>query len=231
MVVPNSSEELYALSAAELRQQCGKRLQGQSVHEAYCYELFRRAIVQQDQHCWVEIIEQYKNLVYGWLHPFMPTGRIGETTVEEMGVRVFTKFWQFYDQAHLQEARGLASILDYLKSCVRTCILEEERAQQRHARQLSELSAETQIAARPVVDEALNNVQREQIWRMIRNSCKDDAEQLIAWLTFQSGLNPREIKALHPEQFKSVDEVHTIKRNLFDRLRRNKDLRTAWEKM
>ena len=231
MAVPNPSEELDALSTAELRRRCGTRLPGQSFHESYCYELFRRAIVQHDQHCWVEIIEQYKNLVYGWLRPFMPTGKLGETTVEEMGVRVFTKFWQFYDPAHLQEARGLASILDYLKSCVRTCILEEERAQQRHTRQLSELSAEAQTVERQVVDEALNNIQHEQIWRLIRDSCKDESEQLIAWLTFQSGLTPREIKALHPEQFRSVDEVHTMKRKLLDRLRRNKELRATWEKM
>lgn len=231
MAVPNSFNLLDAFSAAELRQRCSKRLPGQSFHESYCYELFRRAIVQKDQHCWVEIIEQYKNMIYGWLHPLMPTGKMGETSVEEMGIRVFTKFWQFYDPAHLQEARGLASILDYLKSCVRTCILEEERAQQRHTRQLAELTTDQPGTERHVADEVLDNVQREQIWRMIRDSCKDEQEQLIVWSTFQSGLTPREIKALYPEQFKSVDEVHTMKRNLLDRLRRNKALRTAWEQL
>lgn len=229
MAVTNLSNALDALSAVELRHFCSKRVQGQDLHESYCYELFRRAIVLQDQHCWAELIEQYKNLVYSWLRPFMPTGTLGETTVEEMGIRVFTKFWQFYNQAHLQEARGLASILDYLKSCVRTCILEEERARQRHARHMLEMQAEQHETGRHVADEALHNLHRDQLWKLIRESCKDEQEQLIAWLTFQSGLTPREILALHPQQFNGVEEVHTMKRNLLDRLRRNKELRAAWE--
>ena len=229
MAVTNLPEALDTLSPAELRQFCSKRVERQNLHESYCYELFRRAIVQKDQHCWAEVIEQYRYLVYGWLRPFMPTGQIGETTVEEMSYRVFTKFWQFYGQSHLQEAHGLASILDYLKSCVRTCVLEEERAYQRHARHLLETQAEQHETGRHVADEALRNLHRDQLWKLIRESCKDEQEQLIAWLTFQSGLTPREILALHPQQFNGVEEVHTMKRNLLDRLRRNKELRAAWE--
>ena len=56
---------------------------------------------------------------------------------------------------------------------------------------------------------------------MVEREMRDEAEQLVARLSFVAGLSPREIRARHPDRFADVNTVYRIKRNLIDRLRRS----------
>jgi hypothetical protein len=76
-------------------------------------------------------------------------------------------------------------------------------------------------AERTVLERATS----EALWTAIEAEARDEAERLVAYLSFALELKPQEIHARHPDRFASVAQVYTIKRNLLDRLRRNAAIR------
>jgi hypothetical protein len=68
-------------------------------------------------------------------------------------------------------------------------------------------------------------VTSEGLWSAIEAEVKDEAERLVAYLGLALELKPQEIHTRHPEQFATVAQVYTVKRNLLDRLRRNTAIR------
>jgi hypothetical protein len=75
----------------------------------------------------------------------------------------------------------------------------------------------------------LERVTGKALWAAIEAEVKDEAQYLVACPGPALELKPQEILARHPEQFASVTQVYTVKRNLFDRLRRNPTIRQFLE--
>lgn len=66
-------------------------------------------------------------------------------------------------------------------------------------------------------------VQPFQLWNVIAAMLPDEREPRLAYLLYDCGLKPREITRLLPEEFKNIQEVYQLRRNILERLRRNKD--------
>src|SRR5207249_8057842 len=65
----------------------------------------------------------------------------------------------------------------------------------------------------------------EQLWATIAAELQDEAEEVVAYLSFARELKPSEIFDRHPRLYASVADVYRIKRNLIERLRRNPQVR------
>ena len=221
------SDSDVTLSAAELRSRCAAR-NDEGVHETFCFELFRRAIVERDARCWEEVYDQYKGLVVVWLCQLAPTGVIGDNTFDDLVVCTFTKLWRFYAADQLAFASGLASILAYLKTCAVTCVQEARRAYRRLPVTLDLDAMIDPPAAPPVTASVLDGVQHAAIWQVVAGACQDDQERVVARLCFTVDLKPAAIYASHPELFDDVAAVYRVKRNLLARLERNATLRALW---
>src|SRR4051794_33133744 len=112
--------EVSELPLGRLLEGCQQR-QPDNSHEAFCFELFRPAIVEKSEPCWFALYQQYKKLLYSWTLQFAKTPtRIGAVTIEEMVADAFTAFWRAFTPAKLNKAGRLASILAYLKACTAT---------------------------------------------------------------------------------------------------------------
>lgn len=207
-----------------------------NTHEPYCFELFRRAIVEKSEQCWAAIYAQYKNLVYQWALTFAKsTAPIGEWAIEDLVVDAFTAFWRAYTVEKLSYAESLGSILSYLKSCVVTTVLQ---AQRKVAKDVIEVGWDTElIEAQYMPTQTASGVDQlifkemgaAQLWAIVDTCCHDEKERIIARTSFVLDLKPSSIIEAYPDLFTDVAEIYTIRRNVKNRLWRNEQLRALVE--
>lgn len=191
-------------------------------HEPYCLELFRRAIAEGDQAAWLYIHEQYFRLVYYWITQLsLPENVFVEDLVQD----AFFAFWRAYTPEKLILARGLGSVLAYLKDCAISTVIQARRTSKK---QIKEEVSWQMVGEQKSAADSLPN--KEQIWQRILERCQNEQEQLVAQLTYLSSQKPRQILTQYPDRFKDIQEVYRIQRNLLDRLRRDPILNFMREK-
>jgi DNA-directed RNA polymerase specialized sigma24 family protein len=217
--------EVLALSPSQLRQRCAAVQRGMAVHEPFCYELFRRAIVQKDQRCWEEIFDHYQSFVRSWLKKMVPSGRVHEIEEQEMITIIFGKFWRSYDRTRFSRAQHVGQILSYLQSCVVSCVNDERRKQKRKGLKTVEWNDQTPDSdALEHLEDVLKVIYCQQVWQKLEELCQTEQERVILRLSVVDDCKPKEIAELRPELFVDADDVYPIKRKLMERLRANEDL-------
>ncbi len=88
--------DLQRLTIASISDRCAQEtalfFQHSSYDPRYCYELFRRAIVEHNQHAWAAIYAQYRLLVTSWIERHPAFEASGEE-VDYFTNRTFEKMW------------------------------------------------------------------------------------------------------------------------------------------
>jgi RNA polymerase sigma factor (sigma-70 family) len=198
---------------------------GQSGKEGHCFELFRRAIENDDQRAWSAIHEQYYRLVIQWIG--------GQYDSEELSSSAFFKFWRTLQGIHLSHRfKHVGAVLAYLRKCAMSVRLDWERKKQRAIR---ETSLNKQVTAWDNLIEtlALERITRDERRRILQSwlekKLSDTQERLVIFLSYALDLSPSEIAQNHPEQFKDARTVRRIKERVLKRLRRAQDLRDLIE--
>jgi hypothetical protein len=152
---------------------------------------------------------QYRTLVRAWIgqHPFRAA--LGGTD-DFWVTRSFARFWYVIHPPRIGAFHGLTELLRYLKLCVHSVMLDEQRA--RHA-----------IRDKPIREDVGNagGVSAEHLWATIQADLKDGDERLVAYLCLVLAMKPEEVQSHAPERFGSVAEVRAVKDTLLDRLRHN----------
>lgn len=203
-------------------------------HERFCLALFHCAIARRNERCWALLYAQYQKLVLRWT---LDTLQIGspplEQTPEEFVVEAFATFWRAYRADKLASAEGVASVLSYLKSCAVTTVLQAQRRAQKRTLQTEwdEQLLEQKGAAAPTQPEQrlLTASYATQLWQLVDANCHDEAERIVARLSFVANLKPNVILERHPDRFSDVAQIYAIRRNLKNRLSRNEALRALWK--
>lgn len=204
-------------------------------HEIYCFELFRRAIQEKSEQCWAVLYTQYSKLVAHWIGQFSKNSApLLEAPAEDLVTDAFTAFWRAFTADKLPSSRQLAPVLSYLKSCAATAVLQAKRRAERSVQQmewqpevLDNMLGTQQVSDRPE-QVILQTLWQEKLWQVVNNCCHDERERLLARLSFVSDLKPGEILERHPDLFADVAEIYTMRRNLKNRLWRDKALQTLW---
>ncbi len=84
---------LHQLELEEIVQGCQtESAQPRANESGYCFELFRRAIEEQEEAAWLAIDEQYRCLILRWIHNGSPG--LPHEKVEELAPEALPKFWQ-----------------------------------------------------------------------------------------------------------------------------------------
>jgi DNA-directed RNA polymerase specialized sigma24 family protein len=222
--------DLHSLALASIAHRCTRETDAffhrQPHDPTYCYELFRRAIVESCQPAWDVIYAQYQPLVAGWVerHPaFVLTGEEPQFFVN----RAFEKMWVALDASKFPRFPNLKSLLRYLQMCVHSTIVDQSRkAEQAVADEriesLSDRSA-TEDGLRHD-DPALAGVYRQEFWEQISARLNDERERQVVYGSFALGLKPSELQARYRDTFGDVREVYRVKENVLARLRRDAEL-------
>jgi hypothetical protein len=199
-----------------------KYLRREPSRDDFCLELLRRAIVEGDQAAWGAILAQYRGMVLSWLRKGYGTAMRDEDDDHWVN-RTFERFWQAVGPQRFGDFPTLATLLQYLKQCAITALLDDAR--QRARDRLDERANAALPAAADPEPLALGTLAGQDLWALIAAETQGEAERLVAHESFTLDLKPGEIHARHPEQFASAADVYRVKRNLLDRLRRNPDIR------
>jgi hypothetical protein len=214
--------------AARCREETARFLRQEIAEEAFCFELFRRAVVERASGAWEAVYTQYRGVVLAWVrrHPMAATAAEDDTYWVN---RTFDRFWSAVGPERFAAFPGMAALLRYLKMCAHSVLMDDVRA--RHSTRLEPLTdvhadvSETPDTAGTVVGALAGS----DLWGVIGAMMQDEAERHVAYCCFALDLKPREVYERHPDLFGSVDDVYRIKRNLLDRLRRNPDIRAFLE--
>lgn len=222
--------DLHSLALASIAHRCTRETDAffhrQPNDPAYCYELFRRAIVDRCQPAWDVIYAQYQPLVTGWVerHPaFAVSGEEAQFFVN----RAFEKMWVALDPPKFPRFPNLKSLLRYLQMCVHSTIVDQSRkAEQAVADERIESSSDrsSTLDGPRHDDPALAGVYRQEFWDQIGARLNDEQERQVVYGSFVLGLKPRELQALYRDTFDDVKDVYRVKENVLARLRRDAEL-------
>jgi DNA-directed RNA polymerase specialized sigma24 family protein len=194
--------------------------------DAMYYELFRRAIEQRDADAWADISRQYRGLLAAWAAQSISRGRLTEQP-EDIADQAFARAWTALSSARFSAFPHIASLLAYLRTCVRATVIDHTREQAGQLRAVQSIES-TGVSAAP--DQAvLEDMDRTEIWRLIAEMTSNPQEQVIVRECLVYALPPRDIQARHPDMFADVMQVYRVKRNLINRFQRNRDLQRLWQ--
>ncbi len=221
--------DLRMLTLAGIAHRCQHEterfFQGQGYDPLYCFDLFRRAIMERSQRAWELVYEQYRPLVAGWVERHSAFPGSGEE-IQYFVNRAFEKMWLALTPAKFTHFSNLGSLLRYLQMCVHSVILDQVRAAQRctYLMRAESWPAERGADDPLAEDQALDRVHSQELWQEIGARLRNEKERRVMYGSFVLALKPRELYALFRETFHDVRDVYRVKENVLARLRRDAEL-------
>ncbi len=223
------------LDLEELRRRCAQEseryFRGQSNDPSYCFELFRRAFVDQEQDAWECIYTIYKPLVARWVVSNQWFVKSGEE-VQYFVNCAFEKMWSTIKPDKFTRFSEVRALLRYLKMCVGSVIIDHVRTKERL--NLAELGEDEELkllaidalpgevmtdqACMPVEELTLDRFDVKTLWEVIREALSSPGEYEVVYASFVLGLKPREILDLYPESFSDIHQIYQMKENLLTKL-------------
>ncbi len=188
----------------------------------YCFELFRRAIVERIDAAWTLLFEQYERLVMKWIYDHPAFATSGESA-DYFLTLAFERFWQAVTPTKFSEKFAtLGAVLQYLKLCVGGALIDHARSQQRagKAQPLDQVSHF--LPSQFNLEKAISDRSaRQSLWQQVVSQAKNDQERIVMEEAFLYDMAAADIAQRHPDLFDNVKQVYRVKENLLKRLRRS----------
>ncbi len=216
------------LPMVELARRCREEtlrfLNGEDRDDAFCFEIFHRAVVDRDDHAWEAIVAQYRGIVLAYVSQHTAAALLREPDDYWIN-RSFQRFWSAVGAERFDQFPDLPALLKYLKLCVHSVLMDEVRARRAASATSLEDVPESLPASGSSERNVLGKLAGEQLWAAIQRLLQDEAEQHVVYLSFARDLKPAEIAERHPNLFQGVADVYRVKRNVIERLRRSAEIR------
>ena len=169
--------ELRSLTLAGIAHRCTQEtdlfFQRRSYDPQYCFELFRRALEDEEASAWLAIDQQYRQLILRWGCDCAPD--LPRAEVEQAVTATLPKFWQSLTRSTEPLTRRfthVGAVLKYLKQCTVSVLLDYKRQLQRTERIRQRLESDDQILPfyQETEQELATRIEQEQLLP-IWNSC------------------------------------------------------------
>lgn len=227
----SDQSDLNSVSLNILRHRCSEEsdryFRRQNNDPRYCFELIRRAVVDQNQRAWNMVYTQYQPLVAGWIRRHTLFSSLDEE-LQFLINRAFEKMWHVLTPEKFAQFPDLKSILRYLQMCVHSVIVDTLRAREQ-AQLLEDLPGEPMVTIGDGLDDPqvqiLDRSQADSLWEWIEGRLKNDQERRVVYCSFVLDLKPAQIYDQHKDIFHNVREIYQIKENILARLRRDQELK------
>jgi hypothetical protein len=213
-----------AALAEACREETEKVRRGEPSRDEFCFELIGRALRERDHAAWEAIRGHYRRMVLAWVRQHPMANAVQEED-DYWVTRAFERFWAAIGPERFDSFPSLAALLQYLKMCVHSVLLDEVRARgAAPTESLDELGEG--VGEGPDIEElAVGQLAGLDLWNAIVAELTDEAERLVVYLSFVRDIKPAEIQRRHPDRYPAVGEVYRIMRNALDRLRRSARIR------
>jgi len=216
------------LSLLELARRCREEtlrfLRGDDRDDAFCFEIFQRAVVTRDDSAWEAIVSQYRGIVLAYVTQHTAAAMLRETDDYWVN-RAFQRFWSAVSPDRFGGFPDLPALLKYLKLCVHSVLMDEVRSRRASAATPLDEIPETLPSRTDNERTVVGKLAGEQLWHAIIGELQDKAEERVIYLSFARDMKPADIAERHPELFASVADVYRVKRNVIERLRRSATIR------
>ncbi|GCE32090.1 hypothetical protein KDA_75740 [Dictyobacter alpinus] len=215
-----------ALSIATLSRLCAhesrKFLKKETSDDRYGLELFRRAIVNRDETAWSYLYQQYAPLVLTWVSQYY-TARphVEQDGYASLVNATFAKFAHVVTPMKLGNFHLLAEVLKYLKLCAHSVVTDEVRTLQSRYSETSLDDVEHEPRTDDPTDNVISALAAQGLWEIVQEELHGEEERVLI-LAYINGYKPAEIWDRHRQLFPTVDDVYRIKRNVCERMRRNR---------
>jgi DNA-directed RNA polymerase specialized sigma24 family protein len=185
--------------------------------DRYCLELFRRALVEQDEAAWNTVYSQWQESVRHWFRSNVNCVAALRYDEEQTYIDdTFKRFWQSASAQRL-DLTSLGRVLQYLHLCLNSVLIDALRGYARkHMQSLPEPDSPNEL----LVEESYHE---NEWWVVIESMLKDERERRAIYLLYHCGLKPKEIMLHCPGEFTNEQEIYRLRRNGLDRLKRHSD--------
>jgi DNA-directed RNA polymerase specialized sigma24 family protein len=221
---------LRHLAVADLAHKCAQETDLYFNHHdydsSYCFELFRRAIRNNDEQALKVVIDQYQPLVARWVDKWMvkhPNFPWVNDEAQDFVAQAFERFWISFTPAKFDKSQSLAAVLRYLQMCVNGAITDAWRKLRRLQLEQELMDEEQEFSGPDSTPEDL--LQKDEFWQLVKKKSKDPKEYTVVYASFSLALSPREILAEYPGVFSDIKEIYQCKANLLDRLERDEEIK------
>ena len=220
MSLVDADGQPFTLSLPQLITRCQEEttrfFKTQLSDSRFCFEIFRRALVEKSQDAWTALYQQYQPIVLHWLQRNSQLTHCDEDADALVNV-TFAKFSSAVPAEKFNSFPGLKPLLNYLKLCAGSVMLDCLRKPR--------VETEEENAKVPESsDSGEEKVQKRELFEQINKRLKDDDERLVFYSLFTLGMKQREICEEWSHRFPSVQRVNQIRQNIVDRLKRDDDL-------
>lgn len=206
------------LTLDEVQQRCAQEQKSSTVNPpgwlSFCFELFRRALVERNAPAWAMICEQFHWLMFSWAQRNSTPAGDAEDIIQE----AWAKFWRAVTPDIFNNFTGIGSVLGYLKRCVRSVRVDQTRAAVREERLWAALAMLSREGDARLERDVLARAVHQQCLEHIYAQLTDAAERRVVYLSFALDLKPAEIASRYPEHFAAAREVSRIKERVLRRL-------------
>lgn len=188
----------------------------------FCFELFRRAIVERVDGAWTLLYEQYERLVLKWVYDHPAFATSGESAAYFLTL-AFERFWQAVTPTKFSDRfNTLGAVLQYLKLCVGGALIDHARSRQRRATVEPLDKVSYALPSQLNVEKAVaDSSARQSLWQRVLAQAKNEQERTVMEEAFLYDMAAADIARRHPELFTNVKQVYRVKENLLKRLRRS----------
>lgn len=184
----------------------------------YCYELWRRALVDRQEQAFDSVYVIYEDQVRRWVYSHTWFYQVDES-IDHFVSAAFTSLYFALQGDKFAQFDSVPQVLAYLKRCVHTAIAEY----------LRKLEADTvpfpdnSPPARTPGPSA--RIEIQEMWQHICNLLPLEKDRLLAHCMFILDMKPLAIVAEFPQHWESPRQVAIHRYRIRQALRRDPDLR------
>jgi DNA-directed RNA polymerase specialized sigma24 family protein len=186
-----------------------------------CFELFRRAVVENCQAAWEAVYAQYRRQALRWAGG-------NSDDAEDVVHCAFEKFLSAVSPKTFARFAGIANVLAYLRRCVKSVYIDRWRLMEREQLALDSLGMEMASLSDSPEQAALDHIVNRQYTEHIYGRLKDERERRVVYLNLELGLKPSEIVHRHPTEFPTARDVYRVRDRVIHRLSEDPILQNLW---
>ncbi|MGB0388406.1 MAG: RNA polymerase sigma factor [Ardenticatenaceae bacterium] len=192
----------------------------------YGFEVFRRAIEEQNELAWEALYERHCGLIYSWIQ-MMSSDQLAKQEYEDLMQESWVKFYRNMIKCSVplsNQFQHVGSLFNYLKKCVLTVIRDHQRRLIKDSKLQKQLQIDRQdVYSAPdmlVLNGLLRQAQRQAVKEWMSKNVTDPEELLVICCSYEQGLAPREIVRCYPDHFHNVKKVYRVKERVLKRAKR-----------
>jgi RNA polymerase sigma factor (sigma-70 family) len=207
--------------ATQCREESGRPGREPAGGFSSCWELFRRAVVENDQQAWQALYAQYRRLVGKWAAG-------ADLELDDLVTEAFARFWQgVRNHDFAVRFPTIKAVMSYLKRCARALAIDAARRQEYQQLVWEALVQEADEADDPPDDVALERVFSQELRDYLHGQMRDEQEHAV-FKAYCRGLKPREIAEQHPDLFANVGQIYRVRERIVSRLAADPMVQKWW---